>query len=136
MFPWLGVVMEQSTFLLWRTLGEHPWLCSLRTKPRRGARCQRRCATFRRLMSVQARSFSGGVCWANLPGQPEVKRHNDHSAGSRGLDVLCERVRHVADSVSEPRGSTRHRANRSCLANQLDGCSTPRAGVCKCCSGT
>ena len=41
------------------------------------------------------------------------RRHNGYSAGPRGLDVLCERVRRVADSVSEPRGATRYRANRS-----------------------
>ena len=27
--------------MLWRTLGEHPWLCRLRTKPRRAPRCRR-----------------------------------------------------------------------------------------------
>ena len=30
-----------------------------------------------------------------------------------GLVVLCGRVRQVADSISEPRAATRHRANRS-----------------------
>ena len=59
----------EPTPMLWRTLGEHPWLCSLRTKPRRAARCQRKCSTDRRLISVQARSFSrSGVCRANLFG--------------------------------------------------------------------
>ena len=65
---------EQSTPMLRRTLGEHPWLCSLRTKLRRVARCQRRCATVRRLISVQASSFSSGVCRANLPGPARSQR--------------------------------------------------------------
>ena len=92
------------------------WLCSLRTKPRRVARCQRRCSTVRRLISVQARSFSSGVCRANLLVPPEARGHDGHSAGSGGFVVLCGIVRQIADSISEPRGANRHRANRSWLA--------------------
>ena len=45
--------------------------------------------------------------------QPEARGYTGHSAGTRSLVVLCGTVRHVADSVSEPRGATKHRANRS-----------------------
>ena len=77
--------------------------------------CQRRCSTVRRMISFSAgekflRAVSVGQTFL---AQPETRRHNGHSAASKSLDVLCERVRQVADSISEPRGATRHRASRS-----------------------
>ena len=65
-----GVVMEHRTLVQRssRSVQREPCSPIEQHGSRDAARFQRRCSTVRRLISVQARSFSSGVCRANLPG--------------------------------------------------------------------
>ena len=60
------------------------------------------------------RCLSGKPSWSSL--KPEGTMAIPLAQGA--FDVLCERVRQVADSISEPRGATRHRAIRSWLLSR------------------
>ena len=144
MFPWLGVVMEHRTLVqrssqssenfvadraTWQCgKGNQPQCCGGLWDSTLGCAARGRSRDARRVaregvqqsesrFQCKREVFRAVSVGRTFLAQPEARGHTCHSAASRGLDVLCERIRQVANSVSEQRGATKHRAH-DCLPSE------------------